>query len=394
MKNGISSEQPTLQRKLKSRHLSMIAIGGSIGTGLFLASGTSISQAGPGGALLAYTLIGIMVYFLMTSLGEMSAYLPVSGSFSTYATRYVDPALGFALGWNYWFNWAITLAFDLVASAMIMNYWFPDVPPYLFSGIFLIIIISINALSVSAYGEAEFWFALIKVITVIVFLIAGVGLIFGIIGGEAIGFSNFTMGNAPFANGFLGVLGVFIVAGFSFQGTELVGIAAGETENPSKTIPIAIRQIFWRILLFYILAIAVIGCIIPYTSPDLLDGGVAVSPFTLVFEKIGIAFAASVMNAVILTSVLSAGTSGTYAAARMLYTLALDGKAPKSLGVLSKNGVPLRALLATAAVGSLACLTAFFGNGESEGVVYLWLLNMSGLSGFIAWLGIAISHYR
>lgn len=380
----------TLQRKLTARHISMIAIGGSIGTGLFLASGASISQAGPGGALLAYSLIGIMVYFLMTSLGEMSAYLPVTGSFSTYASRYVDPAFGFALGWNYWYNWAITLAFDLTAAAMVMKYWFPNSPAVVWSAIFLVIIVGINMLSVRVYGEAEFWFSLIKVITVIVFIIAGIAMIFGILGDSAVGVSNFTIGDAPFHNGFAGVLSIFIIAGFSFQGTELVGIAAGETDNPSKNIPKAIRQIFWRILLFYIVAIFIIGCLVPYTSPDLLKESVAVSPFTIAFEKIGIAFAASVMNAVILTSVLSAGTGGTYASARMLYTLAKEGKAPKFLGRLNKSGVPINALLMTAAVGSLACLTSFFGEGQ----VYMWLLNLSGLSGFIAWLGIAISHYR
>jgi lysine-specific permease len=385
-----SGQQSSLNRGLKARHLTMISIGGSIGTGLFLASGASISEAGPGGALLAYGLIGLMVYFLMTSLGEMATYLPVSGSFSTYASRYVDPALGFAMGWNYWYNWAITLAFELSASAMLMKYWFPHSPAVLWSAIFLVIILGINLLSVKGYGESEFWFSLIKVVTVVVFLVIGIAMIFGIIGGHSVGFKNFTIKDAPFHNGFLGVLSIFIVAGFSFQGTELVGVAAGETDNPEKNVPKAIRQVFWRILLFYVLAILVIGLLIPFTDSRLMHGDVAVSPFTLVFEKLGVAFAASVMNAVILTSVLSAGNSGTYASTRMLYTLALDGKAPKFLAKVNKNGVPIYALIATVLVGSLACLSSFFGDGQ----VYTWLLNLSGLSGFIAWLGIAISHYR
>lgn len=387
---NLPQNEGSLKRGLKARHLTMISIGGSIGTGLFLASGASISEAGPGGALLAYSLIGLMVYFLMTSLGEMATYLPVSGSFSTYASRYVDPAFGFAMGWNYWYNWAITLAFELVASAMLMKYWFPNTPAVLWSAIFLFIILGLNLLSVKGYGESEFWFALIKVVTVIIFLIVGIAMIFGILGGDSVGFKNFTAGEAPFHNGFLGVLSIFIVAGFSFQGTELIGVAAGETENPEKNVPKAIRQIFWRILLFYVLAIFVIGLLVPYTDPYLLRGDVSVSPFTLVFEKLGVAFAASVMNAVILTSVLSAGNSGTYASTRMLYTLATEGKAPKFLTKINKNGVPTNALYVTLAVGSLACLTSFFGEGQ----VYTWLLNLSGLSGFIAWLGIAISHYR
>ncbi|MED4584593.1 amino acid permease [Brevibacillus choshinensis] len=382
-----------LQRGLKARHLTMIAIGGSIGTGLFLASGGSIHSAGPGGALAAYAAISIMVYFLMTSLGEMAAFMPVSGSFSTYATRFVDPSLGFALGWNYWYNWAITIAVELSAAALIMKYWLPDVPSIIWSALFLVIIFCLNVLSVKSYGESEYWFALIKVVTVIVFIIIGVLMIFGIMGGEAVGFTNFTKGEAPFNGGFMAILGVFMIAGFSFQGTELVGVAAGESENPAHNIPKAIRQIFWRILLFYILAILIIGLLVPYDNPNLISGDIAdiaISPFTIVFEKAGFAFAASVMNAVILTSVLSAGNSGMYASTRMLWVLAKEGKAPKWFAKVTRNGVPINSLIVTALVGALAFLSSLFG----DGAVYIWLLNASGMSGFIAWLGIAISHYR
>ncbi|MFF0829747.1 amino acid permease [Brevibacillus sp. NPDC003359] len=385
--------QNQLQRGLKARHLTMIAIGGSIGTGLFLASGGSIHSAGPGGALAAYVAISIMVYFLMTSLGEMAAFMPVSGSFSTYATRFVDPSLGFALGWNYWYNWAITIAVELSASALIMKYWFPDTPAIVWSALFLGLLFALNLLSVKAYGESEYWFALIKVITVIVFIIVGVMMIFGIMGGQAVGFQNFTKGDAPFNGGFMALLGVFMIAGFSFQGTELVGVAAGESEDPARNIPKAIRQIFWRILLFYILAILIIGLLVPYDNPNLIGGDItdiAISPFTIVFENAGFAFAASVMNAVILTSVLSAGNSGMYASTRMLWNLAKEGKAPKWFAKVTGNGVPINALILTALIGALAFLSSLFGEGE----VYVWLLNASGMSGFIAWLGIAISHYR
>ncbi|GIO04034.1 gamma-aminobutyrate permease [Brevibacillus reuszeri] len=382
-----------LQRGLKARHLTMIAIGGSIGTGLFLASGGSIHSAGPGGALVAYIAISIMVYFLMTSLGEMAAFMPVSGSFSTYATRFVDPSLGFALGWNYWYNWAITIAVELSAAALIMKFWFPDTPSIMWSALFLVLMFCLNLLSVKSYGESEYWFALIKVVTVIVFIIIGVLMIFGIMGGEAVGFQNFTKGDAPFSGGFMALLGVFMIAGFSFQGTELVGVAAGESENPAKNIPKAIRQIFWRILLFYIFAIAIIGLLVPYDNPNLISGDIsdiAISPFTIVFEKAGFAFAASVMNAVILTSVLSAGNSGMYASTRMLWVLAKEGKAPKWFAKVTRNGVPINSLILTALIGALAFLSSLFGDGE----VYIWLLNASGMSGFIAWLGIAVSHYR
>jgi AAT family amino acid transporter/lysine-specific permease len=381
-----------INRNLKARHMTMIAIGGSIGTGLFLATGLSIHTAGPGGALLAYGAIGIMVYFLMTSLGEMATFMPVSGSFATYASRYVDPAFGFALGWNYWFNWAVTLAVEIAASAIIMKFWLPDVPSIVWSSLFLGLIFLINALSVKSYGESEYWFALIKVVTIIVFIGVGLLTIFGIMGGQFIGFKNFTLGDAPISGGSLSVLSIFFIAGFSFQGTELVGIAAGESEEPEKNIPKAIRQVFWRILLFYIAAIAVIGLIIPYTSPDLLGGDVdkiAISPFTIVFKKAGIAFAASVMNAVILTSVLSAGSSGLYASTRMLWSMAKDGQAPKFLQQVNNRGIPMNALVATTIIGGFAFLTSIFGDQ-----VYTWLLNASGLTGFIAWVGIAVSHYR
>ncbi len=380
-----------LKRGLKSRHITMISLGGTIGTGLFLASGASIAQAGPGGALVAYGLIGIMVFFLMTSLGEMAAFMPTSGSFSTYATKFVDPALGFALGWNYWYNWAITIAAEIAAVSLIMKYWFPNSSSAIWTVLFIAVVLSFNLLSVRAYGESEYWFSMIKVATVIIFIIVSFLMIFGILGGnDPVGFENFFVGDAPFNGGFLAMFGIFLAAGFSFQGTELLGITAGETDDPGKNIPKAVRSVFWRILLFYIFAIGAIGLLIPYTDPRLLSEDIAVSPFTLVFDKLGIAFAASVMNAIILTAMLSSGNSGLYAASRMLWQLAVDGKAPKLFAKINKRGLPVYALLATVAVGCLAFLASFFG----DGVVYMWLLNASGMSGFIAWVGIAISHYR
>lgn len=381
-----------VKRQLKTRHLSMIAIGGSIGTGFFVASGSAISTAGPGGALVAYVGIGLMVFFLMTSLGEMATYLPVSGSFSTYATRFVDPAFGFAMGWNYWFNWAITLAVDVSTAALIMRFWVPQIPGWIFSVFFLLIIFALNALTVKAFGEAEYWFSIIKVITVIAFIIIGILTIFGILGGHYYGLSNFTYKEAPFVGGVPAILAMFVIAGFSFQGTELIGITAGESKTPEKSIPKAIKTIFWRILLFYILAIAIIAAIIPYTSPDLLGGSetnVAMSPFTLIFKNAGLAMAAGVMNAIILTSVLSAGNSGMYASTRMLMAMGQSGQAPRRMGRVNKRGIPMNALIFTGIVAGLALLTSILGPQ-----VYLYLVAASGLTGFIAWIGIAVSHYR
>ncbi|MBU0437935.1 amino acid permease [Staphylococcus succinus] len=387
-----------IQRGLKDRHISMIAIGGCIGTGLFMTSGGAIHDAGALGALLAYAIIGAMVFFLMTSLGEMATYLPVSGSFSTYATRFVDPSLGFALGWNYWFNWVITVAADVTIAAQVIQYWTPltGIPAWSWSCLFLIIIFGLNALSVRVYGESEYWFALIKVVTVIIFIIIGLLTILGIMGGEFVGFDIFTKGDGPVLGGNLGgslltILGVFLVAGFSFQGTELIGITAGESENPERAVPKAIKQVFWRILLFYILAIFVIGMLIPYDSAALMGGGddVATSPFTLVFQNAGLAFAASFMNAVILTSVLSAGNSGMYASTRMLYSMSKDKLAFPVFGKTNKSGVPYMSLLVTAVI-----VIGIFVLQHLSGDAYEYIVAASGMTGFIAWVGIAISHYR
>ncbi|CAO3702528.1 unnamed protein product [Rhizopus stolonifer] len=272
---------------------------------------------------------------------------------------------------------------------MVMAYWLPNVPSIVWSIVFLIIILSLNLFSVKGYGEAEYWFAIIKVIAVIIFIILGIFVDTGVLGGHYYGTNVFNSGGIQG----LGVLSTFLTAGFSFQGTELVGVAAGESDNPRKNVPRAIKQIFWRIILFYILAIVIIGLIIPYDDPSLLSSKVSqisVSPFTLVFKKAGINPAAHLMNAVILTTVLSAGNSGLYASSRTLLDLANEGKAPRFFRKITKGGIPIYCVLATAAVGMLAFLTSLFGNG----VVYNWLLNVSGVAGFIAWLGIAASHWR
>lgn len=386
------AKENNVKRTLKTRHLSMIALGGSIGTGLFVASGSAISTAGPGGALVAYIGIGLMVYFLMTSLGEMATYLPVTGSFATYARRFVDPAFGFAMGWNYWFNWAITLAVDVSTVALVLGFWFPHVPGWIFSLGALTIVFLINALSVRSFGEMEYWMSLIKVVTVIIFLVVGFLTIFGIMGGHATYLENFVYKDAPFVGGVPAILSVFVVAGFSFQGTELIGITAGESKTPEKSIPKAIKQVFWRILLFYILSIFVIAALLPYTSPNLLGSDasdIAISPFTLVFKRAGLASAAAVMNAVILTSVLSAANSGMYASTRMLFALSVTGDAPKIFSRVNNHGIPIFALLGTTVIGLFTFLASIFGTR-----VYSFLVSASGLTGFIAWVGIALAHYR
>ncbi|MGV2927707.1 amino acid permease [Macrococcus capreoli] len=386
-------ETKQMDRDLKTRHISMIAIGGSIGTGLFMASGAVISQAGPGGALIAYAIIGVMIYFLMTALGELATFYPVSGAFNAYASRFIDPAAGFTVGWLYWIIWSLVTSVDILTAAQVLSYWhiFSKIHPFIWCLIFLGLLFALNAFSVKLFGEAEFWFSIIKVITIIIFLIMGLLLIFGIIGGEPIGLKNFTIGDAPFHNGLLGLLGVLVVAGFSFGGTEVVAVTAGESENPEESMPKAIKQVFWRILLFYIGSIFIIACIIPYTDPRLLNqhSDIAMSPFTIIFEKVGILFAASVMNAIILTAVLSAGNSGLYATSRLLFSLSQDGKAPRFLGKLSKKNMPFNALVVTTV---FIIMTLIYANINIGG--YGKLLNMIGTLVLLVWSISIISHMR
>ncbi|MGL5616028.1 MAG: amino acid permease [Sarcina sp.] len=384
--NEADTSTDQLKRTLKPRHMTMIAMGGAIGTGIFLAMGDSIHQAGVGGAFVAYGIIGVMVYFICTSLGEMATYLPESGSFGSYATKFIDPAMGFALGWNYWYSWAVTIAAELVAGSLVMKFWFPHVPAIVWSLLFLIIIVTLNLLSAKAYGEGEFWFSTIKVVTIIVFLLVGAAMMFIPFNGhDPVGFKNYFLNGGPFIGGFKSIFAILLIAGYSFQGTELVGLAAGESENPEKDVPKAVHTIFWRILLFYILTILVIGAIVPYAS-----SGVTTSAFTVVFEKVGITGAASLMNLVILTAILSAGNSGMYASSRMLHAMAMEGKAHPMFKKTNKGGVPVNAIILTTIVSSLCFLTGIF----SQNTVYLWLVAAAGLSGFIAWLGIAMCHYR
>ena len=382
-----------IKRSLKTRHLTMIALGGSIGTGFLIASGSAISTAGPGGALVVYSLMGVMVYFLMTSLGEMATYSPTTGSFVTYSTDFVDPALGFAMGWNYWFNWTITITVDAVSCGVVLNFWLPNIPSWIFTcGVFAIITL-INWLSVRSYGEMEYWLSLIKVVTIGIFIVIGLAIILGIMGSHsAVGLSNFTYKKAPFVGGFQSMFAVFLVAGMSFQGTEMVGITAGESQDPAKSVPKSIKSTFWRILVFYLLSIFVMACILPYTDKNLLSSNVqdvSMSPFTIVFRRAGLAAAASIMNAVVLTALLSAANSGLYASTRMLYTQAKEGYAWKIFGYVNKRGIPVYAMFGTLAISLLVFLTQFLGKEA-----YNYLISASGLSGFIAWLGIAIAHFR
>ncbi|KAF9385598.1 hypothetical protein CPC16_007909 [Podila verticillata] len=388
-----------LQRNLQARHLTMISLGGTIGTGLFLASGSSIAIGGPGFSQVAYTLIGSMVFCFMSSLGEMATYLPITGSINAYGTRFFDPALGFMLGWVYWFSWSVTLATELVASSVIIAYWIPldKCPGWVWALVFIVILTSLNMTSVKAYGETEYWLSLIKVLAVLVFIIVGFLYIGGAIGTPIPGAPKpgpevFDMD--PFKGGFMGLFSIFLNAGFSFQGAELVGIAAGETKNPRKNVPRAIRQVFWRIIMFYVLTILIIGMTIPHNDQSLAntDGDIKSSPFTRVFVQAGISVGGDIMNAVILVAVLSAGNSGLYASSRALHTLSKEGNAPAFLGYVNRYGVPIYCVAATALVGCLAFIVSLPQIGQGQ--AYSWLLSLASTTGFVAWLGIAFCHIR
>lgn len=378
-----------LRRQLSTRHLSMIALGGTLGTGIFLTSGSALYIAGPLGAILAYIIMGIMVYLLMTSLGEMSAYKPVSGSFCEYSSEYVSKPFGFMMGYNYWFNWAITIAVELIAAALVMGYWFPNVPTVEWCILFFISILVLNILPVKSYGESQYWLSIVKVAAILVFIVVGVLVILGFnTQHQPINFHNWNQGH--FHNGLSGLFQVFLLSGFAFQGTELIGVAAGEAKDPEKSIPRAVKQIFWRILLFYVVIMLIISLIIPYTDPRLLNpsGTVALSPFTIIFSMTGFRFITSMMNFVILIALLSACNSDMYSSTRILWNLSVRGSAPKILSKINRFGIPIYALIATASFGLLAFLCDLFGSTK----LFLILVNISSLSGFVAWFGIAVSH--
>ncbi|KAJ2911031.1 hypothetical protein GGI21_000242 [Coemansia aciculifera] len=382
-----------LKRSLSARHLSFISLGGTLGTGLFISAGTSLATAGPGGALVAYAFLGGIVFFLMSSLGEMATFIPIAGSFNEYSSRFADPAIGFALGWNYWFNYVCVTASELVAAGIVMRNYLPHVNGVVWSVTAAAILLGLNLFSVRGYAEAEFWFAAIKVVTVIVFIVIGIVVAAGGLGHHTYGVENWKIEGAPFHDGMPGVLATLVLTGYAFQGTEVVGIIAGEAADPVRTVPKAIRQVFWRILLFYVSCIFIIGLIIPYNDPSLVNAStenIGQSPFTMVFSKAGLKPAADVMNAIILTTVLSAGNSCIYIATRTLWNLAMHGQAPAVFRKVTKSGIPIYSLALSLGIATAVFLLSLIGNQ----VVYTWILSLAGVTGFVSWLGIAFSHIR
>ncbi|WP_378953478.1 amino acid permease [Pelosinus sp. sgz500959] len=370
-----------LKRDMKSRHLMMISIGGTIGTGLFVGSGQTISQAGPLGAVLAYLVGGFIMYLVLLCLGELTAAMPVSGSFQSYASRFISPGAGFTTGWLYWINWAICIAADFTAAGIIMNNWFPQIAIWIWCGFFATILALLNIISVKAYGEAEFWFASIKVTAILAFIVAGCGLIFGFSDNAVpMAFSNFHTSSGLFPNGFEAVFLTMIAVVYSFQGAELVGIAAGECENPGKNVPRVIKGIAFRIIFFYVLAMVVLAAIIPFNEASVLE-----SPFAHVFGMLGLPLAKDIMFFVVMTSALSSGSSALYACSRLLWSMSKEGLAPSILGKVNSRGVPVYGVLITVLLACMSLLTSEY----AADTVYLWLMSSTGLTGCLIWVIIA-----
>ncbi|SCU90787.1 LAFA_0F00254g1_1 [Lachancea sp. 'fantastica'] len=396
---AIATARSPLQRHLKDRHLQMIAIGGAIGTGLFVGSGKALRTAGPAGVLIGWALTGTMIFSVVMAVGELAVAFPVSGGYTTYATRFVDESFGFAVNFIYAFSWLVTLPLEIVAASITVNYWHtPDKYRDGFVALFFVVIVLINLFGVRGYGEAEMVFSLIKVVTVIGFIILGIILVCG--GGPTGGYIGGRYWHEPGAfkgNGtaqqFKSLCTVFVTAAFSFGGSELIGMAAAETKDPRKALPRAAKQVFWRITLFYIISLCLIGLLIPYNDKRLFAASsvdATASPFVLALETHGIKGLPSVVNVVILISVLSVGNSSVFACSRSLSALADQGFLPRCVGYIDRKGRPLVAIVITCTVG----LLAFIAASDKEGDVLNWLMAIAGLSSFYTWGGICLCHLR
>ena len=376
---------PTLRKSLKNRHIQLIALGGAIGTGLFYGSSESIQLAGPS-ILLAYLVGGLAIFMIVRALSEMAVEDPKAGAFSYYATRYWSRRAGFISGWNYWFNYVLVAMVELAVVGSFVNYWFPNIPKWVSAAVFLVAIAALNLMGVNKFGEFEFWFAIIKIVAVLAMILGGLYVIIANVptaSGIRASFANwFTVDG-----GFLphGLMMALVVVMFSFGGTELIGITAGETENPRTTIPKATNGIIWRILVFYICALGVIMAVIPWSK---IDGDS--SPFVQIFDSVGVHAAAGILNFVCLTAVMSVYNSGLYANSRMLYSLAKQGNAPAYLGKLSKKGVPVGGVITSAIIIAIAVVVVFVW----PEFAFNYLMSIATIAAAINWIMIMITEIK
>ena len=392
MKSDTLHEGP-LERGLKNRHIQLIALGGAVGTGLFLGSAGVIRSAGPS-MILGYAIAGLIAFLIMRQLGEMVVEEPVAGSFSHFAHKYWGRFAGFASGWNYWVLYVLVAMAELTAIGKYVQFWWPEIPTWATALVFFVLINSINLINVKAFGEAEFWFAIIKVAAVIGMIVLGLYLLLSGRGGEQAAVSNLWTHGGFFPNGLSGLVMVLAVIMFSFGGLELVGITAAEAAEPRKVIPRAINQVVYRILIFYIGALTVLLALYPWdqlvdtlgTAADPYSG----SPFVQIFSLIGSDTAAHVLNFVVLTAALSVYNSGVYSNSRMLYGLSLQGDAPRMMMTVNRHGVPV------AAVGLSAVIT-FFGvvlNYVLPGAALEILMSLVVASLIINWFMISLTHLK
>lgn len=392
-----------LHRGLKARHITMIAIGGAIGTGLIIGTGAALARAGPASILISYALVGFIVYLVMCGLGEMAAWLPLGSGFAGYATRFVDPALGFALGYTYWFKYIIVTPNQLTAAALVIQYWCPPdrINPGVFITVFLVVIIAINYFGVRYFGEFEFWLSSFKVIVICAVILLSLILALG--GGpnhDRTGFRYYHNPGAfkPYletgsAGKFLGLWSSMITAVFAYLGTELVGVTVGEAQNPRKTIPRAIKLTFWRIMIFYVLSVFLLGMIVPYNSPELAFANkqgskASASPFVVAISLAGIKALPGILNGCILLFVFSAANSDLYIASRTIYGLASQGKAPRILARTDARGVPIFSL----GLSALFCLLAFMNVSSSSKIVFGYFVNLVTIFGLLTWISILVTH--
>ncbi|MEE5987446.1 amino acid permease [Ligilactobacillus equi] len=372
-----------LERKMEARHIQMISLGGVIGTGLFLSSGYTIHQAGPVGTILAYGFGAILVYAVMLCLGELSVAMPYTGSFHVYAKDLINPSAGFVVAILYWLTWTIALGSEFTAAGIIMQNWFPEIPVWIFSLIFIVLILLSNIFTVRIFAESEFWLAAIKVLAIVAFIFLGSLTIIGLIPFNGLDYApelNNLVKDGWFPTGFGGVFTTMLTVNFAFSGTELIGITAGEAKDPEKTLPKAIHTTLWRLVIFFIGSITVMAALIPYKQ-----AGVTQSPFVHVFSMMGLPYAADIMNFVVLTAIISAANSGLYASTRMLWSLANEGTIPKVFAKTNHKGTPMVAVGASMLGGILSLLSSIY----AADTVYLVLVSISGLAVVIVWMAIA-----
>ena len=375
-----------LQTSLGRRQMSMIAIGGVIGAGLFVGSGSAISMAGPG-VILAYVVVGAIVVLVMRMLAEMAVAQPETGSFSSYASRELGSWAGLAVGWLYAYQWCITVGFEAIAAAAITEIMFPAIPSWLAALVFMTLMIAVNLSQVKNFGEFEFWFALVKVVAIIAFLILGLIAILGLFPGvPAPGLDNLTGQGGFFPNGGLPILLAMLVVFFSFFGTEVVTIAAGEATDPVSAVKTAMNSVVWRILLFYIGSMLIVVTLLPWNAAEITQ-----SPYVAVLDRLGIPYASTIMNLVVLTAVLSCLNAGIYASSRMLYSLSSRGEGPKLLTRTSRHGVPVYAVFAASSVGLLTVVANYF---LPTAAVFNFLLASSGSIAVIVYLCITVTQIR